>query len=72
MNNTPVALNKKIISVIPKHLQNKAYLETDIDKIMLCLTPKKHLVPKLIEVPKVYLNIFSFLIKWNIFIVLLL
>lgn len=63
MNNTPVGLNKKIISAIPKHLQNKSYLETDIDKIMLCLTPKKHLVPKLIEVPKVYLNIFSFFIK---------
>ncbi|XP_006612943.1 uncharacterized protein LOC102672797 isoform X2 [Apis dorsata] len=52
VNNTPVGLNKKIISAIPKHLQNKSYLETDIDKIMLCLTPKKHLMPKLIEIPK--------------------
>lgn len=37
-NNTPV-LNKGL-TAIPRYLQNKGYLETDIDNIM-CLTPKK-------------------------------
>ena len=44
-----------MISAIPKHLQTKRYLETDIDKIMLCLTPVKHFMPKAIDIPKVQL-----------------
>ncbi|OAD52900.1 hypothetical protein WN48_11146 [Eufriesea mexicana] len=48
---TPIGLSRKILS-IPKHLQSKPYLETDIDKIMLCLTPKKCVMPNVIEIPK--------------------
>lgn len=40
---------------MPKHLQTKQYLETDIDKIMLCLTPIKHCMPNVIDIPKVQL-----------------
>ncbi|XP_076160266.1 uncharacterized protein LOC143143169 [Ptiloglossa arizonensis] len=47
---TPVGLDKRIILAIPKRLQTKSYLETDIDTVMPCLTPKK-LVPRLIESP---------------------
>ncbi|XP_048264007.1 uncharacterized protein LOC100647341 isoform X1 [Bombus terrestris] len=55
VNCTPLGTNKKMISAIPKHLQTKRYLETDIDKIMLCLTPVKHFMPKAIDIPKVQL-----------------
>lgn len=55
MNCTPLGTNKKMISAMPKHLQTKQYLETDIDKIMLCLTPIKHCMPKVIDIPKVQL-----------------
>ncbi|XP_060829309.1 uncharacterized protein LOC132914314 isoform X2 [Bombus pascuorum] len=55
VNCTPLGTNKKMISAIPKHLQTKRYLETDIDKIMLCLTPIKHFTPKVIDIPKVQL-----------------
>ncbi|XP_068984312.1 uncharacterized protein [Bombus flavifrons] len=54
VNCTPLGTNKKI-SAIPKHLETKRYLETDIDKIMLCLTPVKHFMPKVIDIPKVQL-----------------
>ncbi|XP_043588571.1 uncharacterized protein LOC122570391 isoform X2 [Bombus pyrosoma] len=57
VNCTPLGTNKKTISAIPKHLQTKRYLETDMDKIMLCLTPIKHFMPKIIDIPKVQLPI---------------
>ena len=51
VNCTPVGLNRRI-SAIPKHLQSKPYLETDMDKIMACLTPKKHYPSKILESTK--------------------
>lgn len=30
-----------MISAIPKHLQMKPYLETDMDKVVFCLSPEK-------------------------------
>ncbi|CAK9811258.1 hypothetical protein ANTPLA_LOCUS6953 [Anthophora plagiata] len=55
VNSTPVGLNRRVISAIPKHLQTRPYLETDIDKVMLCLTPKKH-VPRVTETAKSQLS----------------
>ncbi|XP_076643785.1 uncharacterized protein LOC143354014 isoform X2 [Halictus rubicundus] len=37
---TPVGVNRKVLSAIPRHLQRKPYLETDLD-YLLCLSPKK-------------------------------
>ncbi|CAD1474815.1 unnamed protein product, partial [Heterotrigona itama] len=54
VNSTPVGINKRI-SAIPRHLQTAQYLETDMDKIMLCLTPKKPFVPKIIDSSKIQL-----------------
>ncbi|XP_076231850.1 uncharacterized protein LOC143177662 [Calliopsis andreniformis] len=54
VNFTPVGLNKRIISAIPKHLQMKPYLETDIDKVIFCLSPKK-CTPKLTETTQLQL-----------------
>lgn len=54
MNSTPVGTNKRI-SAIPRHLQTVRYLETDMDKIMLCLTPKKPFVPKIIDTSTIQL-----------------
>ncbi|XP_034181595.1 uncharacterized protein LOC117605001 isoform X2 [Osmia lignaria lignaria] len=51
VNCTPVGLNRRI-SAIPKHLQSKPYLETDMDKIMACLTPKKRYPSKILESTK--------------------
>lgn len=54
VNCTPVGLTRRI-SAIPKHLQSKPYLETDIDKIMPCLTPKKQYPSKMLESTKLQL-----------------
>ncbi|KAG7197198.1 hypothetical protein KM043_007276 [Ampulex compressa] len=40
VNSTPVGISKRI-SAIPKYLQTKKYLETDMDVIMPPLTPRK-------------------------------
>ncbi|XP_053985174.1 uncharacterized protein LOC128879761 [Hylaeus volcanicus] len=39
--NTPVGLSKRAITAIPRYLQAKPYLETDIDQVIPCLTPQK-------------------------------
>lgn len=54
VNSTPVGVNKRVLSAIPRHLQTKPYLETDIDKVMLCLTPKKRDVTEIIETQKLH------------------
>ncbi|XP_012223348.1 uncharacterized protein [Linepithema humile] len=46
---TPVGVIKKAPSAIPKYLQKKQFLETDIDVVMPPLTPKKH-SPKLTDI----------------------
>nr|XP_003703443.1 PREDICTED: uncharacterized protein LOC100879228 [Megachile rotundata] len=52
VNYTSLGLNKRIISAIPKHLQSKQYLETNLDQIMTCLTPKKHFPSRVVESTK--------------------
>lgn len=42
-------LIKRAPTAIPKYLQKKKYLETDMDIVMPPLSPKKHFVPKLID-----------------------
>ncbi|XP_043517635.1 uncharacterized protein LOC122532696 [Frieseomelitta varia] len=54
VNSTPVRVNKRL-SAIPRHLQTAQYLETDMDKIMLCLTPKKPFMPKIMDTSKIQL-----------------
>ncbi|KAK9294774.1 hypothetical protein QLX08_010715 [Tetragonisca angustula] len=54
VNSTPVGVNKRL-SAIPRHLQTTQYLETDMDKIMLCLTPKKPFMPKIMDTSKIQL-----------------
>lgn len=49
INDTPVGVAKGASSAIPKYLQKKKYLETDMDVVMPPLTPKKHFVSKLIN-----------------------
>lgn len=66
MNGTPLGTNKKMVSAIPKHLQTKRYLETDMDKIMLCLTPIKNFMPKVIDIPKVQLPTMVNYVYYNI------
>ncbi|KOC68474.1 hypothetical protein WH47_10714 [Habropoda laboriosa] len=56
MNSTPVGLNRRIVSAIPRHLQTRPYLETDIDKVMPCLTPRKPALPRMIETTKLQLS----------------
>ncbi|KMQ83062.1 hypothetical protein RF55_21048 [Lasius niger] len=46
---TPVAVTKRAPTAIPEYLQKKKYLETDMDVVMPPLSPRKHLVPKLID-----------------------
>ncbi|XP_011707096.1 PREDICTED: uncharacterized protein LOC105462273 [Wasmannia auropunctata] len=43
---TSVGVSKKTPSAIPKYLQKKQYLETDIDVVMPPLTPKKRPISK--------------------------
>ncbi|CAL7938837.1 unnamed protein product [Xylocopa violacea] len=51
LDRTPIKPNKRTISAIPRYLQSKPYLETDLDKIMLCMSPKKSM-PKEMEEPE--------------------
>ncbi|XP_070153724.1 uncharacterized protein [Polyergus mexicanus] len=46
---TPVTATKRALNAIPEYLQKKKYLETDMDVVMLPLTPKKSAIPKLID-----------------------
>ena len=41
VDSTPIGFDRRAISAIPRHLRLKPYLETDLDRVMLCLTPKK-------------------------------
>ncbi|XP_076681699.1 uncharacterized protein LOC143375927 isoform X2 [Andrena cerasifolii] len=41
VDSTPFGLDKRAISAIPRHLRMKPYLETDLDRVMLCLSPRK-------------------------------
>lgn len=41
VDGTPVGVYKKASNAIPKHLQRKQYLETDLDVIMPPWSPKK-------------------------------
>ncbi|XP_071581388.1 uncharacterized protein [Temnothorax nylanderi] len=43
---TPVGVSRDTLSAIPKYLQRKQYLETDLDVVMPPLTPKKCHIPK--------------------------
>ncbi|XP_076761798.1 uncharacterized protein LOC143429861 [Xylocopa sonorina] len=43
LDDTPIKLNRRAISAIPRYLQSKPYLETDLDKIMLCMSPVKNM-----------------------------
>ncbi|XP_043250475.1 uncharacterized protein LOC122396290 [Colletes gigas] len=47
VHSTPIGLNKRTISAVPKHLHTKPYLETDMDKV-IPLTPNK-CVPRIVE-----------------------
>jgi len=42
-------MSNKIPSAIPRYLQTKQYLETDMDVVMPPLTPKKRYAPKLTD-----------------------
>ncbi|KAK0176085.1 hypothetical protein PV328_000254 [Microctonus aethiopoides] len=44
LDSTPTGAPKSTASAIPKYLQTKPYLETDIDSVMAALTPE-HLIP---------------------------
>ncbi|KAK0167452.1 hypothetical protein PV327_004848 [Microctonus hyperodae] len=44
LDSTPTGIPKSTASAIPKYLQTKPYLETDIDSVMATLTPE-HLIP---------------------------
>ncbi|XP_032672926.1 uncharacterized protein LOC116844904 [Odontomachus brunneus] len=46
VDNTPVGVNKRVLNAIPKHLQTKQYLETNLDLIMPPWSPKKHFMAK--------------------------
>ncbi|XP_012288741.1 uncharacterized protein LOC105704257 [Orussus abietinus] len=46
VNCTPPQLTRKVVSALPKYLQAKKLLETDIDNVILPLTPKKCLDPR--------------------------
>ncbi|KAK1130926.1 hypothetical protein K0M31_017231 [Melipona bicolor] len=54
VNSTPVGVNKRLLA-IPRHLQPPQYLETDMDRIMLCLSPRKPSVPKIMDTPTIQL-----------------
>lgn len=42
-------MSKDTPSAIPKYLQRKQYLETDMDIVMPPLTPKKRPIPRTID-----------------------
>ncbi|XP_020288139.1 uncharacterized protein LOC109856850 isoform X2 [Pseudomyrmex gracilis] len=46
VNTPPLATTKKIPSAIPRHLQTKQFLETNLDVVMPPLSPKKPPLPR--------------------------
>ncbi|XP_031838314.2 uncharacterized protein LOC116429467 [Nomia melanderi] len=54
VNSTPVGVNRNMMFSIPRHLQTKPYLETDLDKLIL-LSPKKS-APKIEDEELQYLD----------------